>query len=279
MAENTLGFFGKLAASAKNGLGSFNPWAAAVSAAPSVAQLLVGENSIFSGKKRLASRKLKEGFDASQKAGIGQKYYDYLGNMRAMANQGMDAASRQIALQGQERNINTAMAGLQGRRSALSAMPGLMVSSGDFLQRLAANDAMMRRENQQASNQALFNIAGLEQQNEQRKRDELKDYWGSQRQESDASISSAVQGIGEGVAAGIQAGQFDKSIAAYNAKPIINKIVLETAPTSTVPSMSSLGLSIPVPKRTYGAPLLGVTPRKSLAEKALLDLLLRKPLY
>jgi hypothetical protein len=73
-------------------------------------------------------------------------------------------------------------------------------------------DEQVRRQGQMAANEALFNVAGLEQQNELRKREEAANYWNAQRQESDASISSAIQGIGSAIGAGVQAGQFNKQM-------------------------------------------------------------------
>lgn len=67
-----------------------------------------------------------------------------------LANQGMDAASKQLAIQEQSRGLNALTSAAKSRRSFLAAAPGLYQSSGDFALRLAANDAMMRRENQMA---------------------------------------------------------------------------------------------------------------------------------
>jgi hypothetical protein len=69
---------------------------------------------------------------------------------QALSNQGMDAASKQLAIQEQGRGMNTAFRALGSRRSALAGIPGLAASSGDFAMRLAAQDAMMRRENKLA---------------------------------------------------------------------------------------------------------------------------------
>lgn len=185
---------------------------AAIQAAPSVAQLFIGENSLFSGKKRLASRKLKEGFEASQAAGINKGYYDVLASQMARANQGMGMASKQLAQQQQARGVNRALSALSGRRSALSGISQITSGANDLGLQMAAQDEALRRENRAVAEQTQMNIAGLEDANAQRKRDELKDYWGTQRQESDASISSAIQGIGQAIGTGIQAGQFNKQM-------------------------------------------------------------------
>ena len=67
-----------------------------------------------------------------------------------LANQGMDAASKQLAIQQQSRSINALTSAAKGKRSFLAAAPGLYQSSGDFALRLAADDAMTRRETQMA---------------------------------------------------------------------------------------------------------------------------------
>lgn len=189
---------------------AFDPITAAISAAPSVAQLLIGENSLFSGKKRLASRELKKNFDASQAAGINKGYYDVLGQQAARANQGLGGASLGLARMEQGRAMAAQLGALGGRRSALAGLPGLGISSNDFATRLAASNEMAQRQNQATYEGTQLQVAGLEDANAQRKRDEAAAYWGNQRQESDASISSAIQGITNAVGAGIQSGQFNK---------------------------------------------------------------------
>ena len=199
---------------------AFDPITAAISAVPSVAQLLIGENSIFSGKKRLASRELKKSFDASQAAGINQGYYDVLNQQRARANQGLGEASLGLARMEQGRAMSAQLGALGGRRSTLAGLPGLAVSSSDFAARLAASNEMARRQNQALYEGTQLQVAGLEDANAQRKRDEAASYWGAQRQESDASVSNAIQGIGQAVGAGIQAGQFNKQMDSLKTNPL-----------------------------------------------------------
>lgn len=172
---------------------------AAIQAAPSIGQLLIGENSLFSGKKRLASRELKKNFEVGQNMGIGSKYYDYLSAMRAQSQQGLGDATRALYNQQIGRGQTAALSALSGRRSALAGIGNIMAGAAEGGLQLASMDEQIRRQGQRAANEALFNIAGLEQQNELRKREEAANYWGAQRQESDQSISSALQGIGQAV--------------------------------------------------------------------------------
>jgi hypothetical protein len=172
---------------------------AAIQAAPSIGQLLIGENSLFSGKKRLASRELKKNFEIGQNMGIGSKYYDYLSGMRAQAQQGIGEATKSLYNQQIGRSQASALRALSGRRSALGGIGNIVAAGAEGGLNLAAMDEQVRRQGQMAANEALFNVASLEQQNELRKREEAASYWGAQRQESDASISSAIQGIGQAI--------------------------------------------------------------------------------
>jgi hypothetical protein len=251
--------------------------AAAIQAAPSVGQLLIGENSLFSGKKRLASRELKKNFDASQAAGINKGYYDVLGQQAARANQGMGGASLGLARMEQGRAMAAQLGALGGRRSALAGLPGLGISSNDFALRLAASNEMAQRQNQAAYEGTQLQVAGLEDQNAQRKRDEAASYWGAQRQESDQSISSAVEGISKALGTAFMPGVPGAGAAGKAASTLGQE--LKTAAVSSIPSMASLGLNMALPKKTYGAPLLGVTPRASASQKALSNSLLMRPTY
>jgi hypothetical protein len=172
---------------------------AAIQAAPSIGQLLIGENSLFSGKKRLASRELKKNFETGQSMGIGSKYYDYLSGMRAQAQQGIGEATKSLYNQQIGRSQASALRALSGRRSALGGIGSVVAAGVEGGLNLAAMDEQVRRQGQMAANEALFNVASLEQQNELRKREEAASYWGAQRQESDQSISSAVEGISNAI--------------------------------------------------------------------------------
>ena len=137
---------------------------------------------------------------------------------------------------------------------------------------------MAQRQNQATYEGTQLQVAGLEDANAQRKRDEAAAYWGNQRQESDASISSALKGIGDAVGSAFAMNAMKTpSGGGLNLGDV--KQNLPTAAVSSVPSMASLGLGVSLPKKTYGAPLLGVTPKASSAQSALSNFLLRKPLY
>ncbi len=114
---------------------------------------LLGAGIISSHTKKVRAAKAMEnqGLQNIMNMDMTPEQQQALAQSNVMANQGMDAASLQIAREEQARGQNAAFSALGGRRSILSAMPGLMVSSGDFAKRLAAQNAMMRRENQMSN--------------------------------------------------------------------------------------------------------------------------------
>lgn len=73
---------------------------------------------------------------------------------QSLANQGLDASTLNMAMQQHARNQSAAYRALSGRRSALAAAPGLFSSDADFATRLAAENAMAKRQNKQFAVQA-----------------------------------------------------------------------------------------------------------------------------
>ena len=169
---------------------------AAAQAAPAIGGLLFGENSLFSGKGRQASRELGKAFEESQAHGINQNYYDVLARQKAMANQGLGDASIALAQQQQGRAMNAALAGLSNRRSALAGLPGLSISSNDLAMRLAGDTESLKRQGQQQALNTQWNIGGLEEANWQRKMDERNAYWGNRKAESNKAITSNLTNLG-----------------------------------------------------------------------------------
>ena len=180
---------------------------AAAQAAPAIGGLLFGENSLFSGKGRQASRELGKAFEESQSHGINQNYYDVLARQKAMANQGLGDAAIALAQQQQGRATNAMLSGLSNRRSLLAGLPGLSISSNDLAMRLAGDTESLKRQGQQQALNTQWNIGGLEEANWQRKMDERNAYWGGRKAESNAAISSNLTNLGKTVSS-IAGGKF-----------------------------------------------------------------------
>lgn len=180
---------------------------AAAQAAPAIGGLLFGENSLFSGKGRQASRELGKAFEESQSHGINQNYYDVLARQKAMANQGLGDASIALAQQQQGRAMNAALSGLSNRRSALAGLPGLTMGSNDLAMQMASQNEGLKRQGQQQALNTQWNIGGLEEANWQRKMEERNAYWGGRKAESNAAISSNLTNLGKTVSS-IAGGKF-----------------------------------------------------------------------
>jgi hypothetical protein len=101
------------------------------------------------GKSKL-TRQMEEAMKNIQGLGLSPEMMDAYQKSQALAGQGMDAASRQMAIQQQARGQNALASQARSKRSFLASAPGLLQSSSDFALRLAADDAMIRRENQLA---------------------------------------------------------------------------------------------------------------------------------
>lgn len=167
----------------------------------SAGQLLFGENNLFSGKARQASREMGKAFQESQNKGINQGYYDVLAGQRARAQQGMGEASKALAFQQSARAANTALAGADSARNRLATIQGIAGSGNNLALGLAAQNENIQRQNQGIADQSALNVAGLEDENWQRKMNERNAYWGNRKAESNASISSALAGLGKSLAA------------------------------------------------------------------------------
>lgn len=101
------------------------------------------------GKSKL-SKQMDESMRNIQSLGLSPEMTAAYNQSQMLAGQGMDAASKQLAMQENARMQAAGFGALRSRRSLLAGAPGLYSSSNDLALRLAAQDAMMRRENQMA---------------------------------------------------------------------------------------------------------------------------------
>ena len=113
-----------------------------------------------------------------------------------MANQGMDAASQQLAIQEQARGVNTTLGALNSRRSALAALPGLNASSSDFALRLAASNAMTRQQNRAQAIQTGLQFGNQKTALDQYKTEQLMNYNLGREAAINKSRSGVLSGIG-----------------------------------------------------------------------------------
>lgn len=101
-------------------------------------------------KKSKLSKQIDESMKNIQGLELSPEMATAYQQSQALAGQGMDAASKQLAIQEGARMQTAGLGALRGKRSLLAGAPGLYASSNDMALRLAAQDAMMKRENQMA---------------------------------------------------------------------------------------------------------------------------------
>jgi hypothetical protein len=198
----------------------------ALQAAPAVAGLLFGENSIFSGKGRQASREGQKAFQSSQNMGIGQRYYDYLGSKQSQANRGLGASTLGLMERSTGRSTNAALSALGSRRSLLGGIGSIAQAGQDAAMNIGAANEQALSRNRSEFDQAQLQIAGLEQQNMLRKNEEAQNYWANRRAESNQAISSNLSALGSAVGSGFAAGAMNQQTKAlqglgnmFNAAP------------------------------------------------------------
>jgi hypothetical protein len=179
----------------------------ALAAAP----LFFGENNLFSGKARQASRMLEQNFNRSQAMGIPQEMQNVAQQRAMRANQGLGSAAMGLYQQEANRGQASALSALGGRRSALAGIGNIVQSGQDSALRLAGMDEQARQQNRMLSEQTQMQVGEAKYQNELRKQQEAADYWGTRKAESNAAISGALKGIGQAAGTAMFTGAFNKS--------------------------------------------------------------------
>lgn len=186
----------------------------AMQAAPAVAGLLFGENSIFSGKGRQARREGEKAFQASQNMGIGQRYYDYLGSKQAQANRGLGASTLGLMERTAGRTTAANLSALRGKRSLLAGIGSVAAAGQDAAMNIGAANEQALSANRRQFDEAQLQIAGLEQQNMLRKNEEAQNYWANRRAESNQAISSNLSALGSAIGTGLTMGAMNQQTKA-----------------------------------------------------------------
>jgi hypothetical protein len=158
---------------------------------------LIGAGQRHIQKVKRAKQMEEQGMQNLMNMDMTPEQQQALAQSNAMANQGMDAASQQLATQEQARGMSTALRALGTRRSALAGIPGLAASSSDFALRLAAQNAMMKRENQMSNiglkMQYGRDVLGLQQM----KNEALINKAVAERSRLNQTMSTAIQGAAQ----------------------------------------------------------------------------------
>lgn len=181
---------------------------AGLNIATSAIPLFFGENNIFSGKARQASRELGKTFQKSQMMELPSEYTEAMQGLRTQANVGIPGAALGLYQQQAARQQASQLAALGSRRSALAGVGQLAQAGQDAALNLAAMQAGALQQGQQALTRGLMQMGGLKYQEEMRKLDEARDYWGTRRQEANQAVSSALANIGQAAGSALGSGAF-----------------------------------------------------------------------
>jgi hypothetical protein len=179
----------------------------ALAAAP----LFFGENNLFSGKARQASRMLEQNFNRSQAMGIPQEMQNVAQQRAMRANQGLGSAAMGLYQQEAQRGQASALSALGGRRSALAGIGNIVQAGEDSALRMAGMDEQARQQNRMLSEQTQMQVGDAKYQNELRKQQEAADYWGTRKAESNAAISSSLAAVGQAAGTALTTGAFKKT--------------------------------------------------------------------
>jgi hypothetical protein len=198
---------------------------AGLNIATSALPLFVGENNIFSGKARQASRELGRNFQRSQQMGLPSEVNQYLQNRLAQANTGLPSAAVGLYQQQMARNQASQLGGLRSRRSALAGIGGIAQAGQDAGLRLAGMQGEAIQQNREMANQAIMQVGGMKYNEELRKQQEAADYWGTRREEANAAITSSLDSIGGAVGSAISSGAFKGTGGASKAPKFSSKQV------------------------------------------------------
>lgn len=190
-----MGNFGKFLNMGAN----FSPGGLALQALPSVAGLLFGENSLFSGKARQASQKLMSDFQKSQATPIDAGYTDWYNRMQSMGNMGLSGATRGLMNESFARQQGSMMNALRSKRSLLGGIGQVADAGNEFLKRQGEMNENMLMQNRRAAADAAFKMGNIRTQDRLRKEDEARQFWGMRKAESNQAISRNLAGLGQAV--------------------------------------------------------------------------------
>lgn len=172
--------------------------------------LFFGENNIFSGKARQATRELRKNFQASQSMQLPTEYNQALQSKLQQANVGIPGAALGLYQQQAARGMASQLGALSGRRSALAGIGDIAQAGQDTALKMAGMQANALQQSRAAADQALMQMGGLKYQEQLRKYQEAADYWGGRKAEANAAVSSALSGIGRAAGSAIGSGAFSK---------------------------------------------------------------------
>jgi len=183
---------------------------AGLNMAASAAPLFFGENNIFSGKARRATRELNKNFQASQSMQLPDEYNQALQSRLQQANVGLPSSVLGLYNQQMGRGMTSQLSALGNRRSALAGIGNIAQAGQDSALQLAGMQANALQRNRLLADQALNQMGGLKYQEQLRKYQEAADFYGNQKAESNAAISSSLAALGQAAGTAMKTKAFSK---------------------------------------------------------------------
>ena len=183
---------------------------AGIQAGVSAIPLLFGENSLFSGKKRMATREREKTFQQSQNYQLPTEYREAYQSALQQEKVGLPSAAIGLFNQAAGRQQSAQLSALRGRRSLLGGIGQVAQAGQDSALRLAGMQAESLQQGRRYADQMRMRMGQLEQAEAMRKLDEAAQYRDVQRMESDRAIGSALQGIGSAIGTASMAQAYGK---------------------------------------------------------------------
>jgi hypothetical protein len=172
---------------------------AGIQAGISAIPMFFGENNIFSGKKRAATRERERIFRESQNYQLPTEYQEAYQSALQQENIGLPSSVLGLYRQNMARQEASQLGALRSRRSLLAGLSPIVQGGQDAALKLAGMQAEALRQGKSYADQMRMRMGGLKQQEFLRKSQEAAEYQDVQRRESDLAISNALQGIGSAV--------------------------------------------------------------------------------
>lgn len=147
-------------------------------------------------KKSKLSRQMDESMKNIQGLSLSPEMQTAYQQSQALSGQGMDAASKQLAIQESGRGMAAGLSALKGKRSLLAGAPGLYASSNDLALRLASQDAMMRRENQMAGIQTGMQFGQAKSELDKYKAEAQYNELAAKKARRAQTLGSIISGVG-----------------------------------------------------------------------------------
>jgi len=193
--------------------GALNAAQGLISAVP----LFVGENNIFSGKARRATKELERTYKAGQAmSDVPIEMQRVLQQRQMRQNQGLSRTALGLYNRQTERGMAAALGKLGGTRSTLAGIGDIVRAGQDQALNLAGMEEQARQGNMAAAEQMAVNVGQARQASQLRKMDESKQYWGTRKAEANAAVSSALSGVGSAIGTSLMgdmyAGEGQKAI-------------------------------------------------------------------